>query len=216
MEQFRVFFGGPQKTCAPSDTGTADSGAGVKIHPAVDNGVQAGAADFAGGVLTCHCATNPVRVKVSAQTAHNHACGCTKCWKPEGAIFSQVAVVDRNAVEVIENADKLEIIDESAAIQRHACKGCGVHMYGRIENKDHPFYGLDFIHTELSDDTGWSAPEFAAFVSSVIEGGVDPSRMDGIRARIRALGLQPYDALSPPLMDAIATHIAKSTGALPA
>ena len=216
MKQFHVFFGGPQKTCAPSDTGTADPGAGVKIHPAIDNGVHAGAADFAGGVLTCHCATNPVRVKVSAQTAHNHACGCTKCWKPEGAIFSQVAVVDRNAVEVIENADKLEIIDESAAIQRHACKGCGVHMYGRIENKDHPFYGLDFIHTELSDDTGWSAPEFAAFVSSVIEGGVDPSRMDGIRARIRALGLQPYDALSPPLMDAIATHIAKSTGALPA
>ena len=65
-------------------------------------------------------------------------------------------------------------------------------------------------------DDGWSAPEFAAFVSSVIESGVDPSRMDGIRARLRELGLQPYDALSPPLMDAIATHIAKRTGALPA
>ncbi|OCR21690.1 hypothetical protein AFK24_29560 [Pseudomonas syringae] len=23
-------------------------------------------------------------------------------------------------------------------------------MYGRIENKDHAFYGLDFVHTELS------------------------------------------------------------------
>ncbi|MFC3287338.1 aldehyde-activating protein, partial [Paracoccus aerius] len=62
----------------------------------------------------------------------------------------------------------------------------------------------------------WSAPEFAAFVSSVIESGVDPSRMDGIRARLRELGLEPYDALSPPLMDAIATHLAKRSGALAA
>ena len=27
----------------------------VNIHPSVDNGVKAGSADFAGGVLTCHC-----------------------------------------------------------------------------------------------------------------------------------------------------------------
>ena len=42
-------------------------------------------------------------------------------------------------------------------------------MYGRIENKNHPFYGLDFVHVELSKDQGWAAPEFAAFVSSIIE-----------------------------------------------
>ena len=189
---------------------------GVKIHPAVDNGVKPGKAGFSGGTLQCHCSSNPVRVAVKAQTAHNHVCGCTKCWKPAGAIFSQVAVVGRDAVEVLQGAEKLEIVNKDAPIQRHRCKECGVHMYGRIENKDHPFYGLDFVHTELSGDDGWSAPEFAAFVSSVIESGVDPSRMDGIRARLRELGLQPYDALSPPLMDAIATHIAKRTGALPA
>ncbi len=189
---------------------------GVKIHPAVDDGVRSGKAGFSGGTLQCHCSSNPVRVAVKAQTAHNHVCGCTKCWKPAGAIFSQVAVVGRDAVEVLQGAEKLEIVNKDAPIQRHRCKECGVHMYGRIENKDHPFYGLDFVHTELSGDDGWSAPEFAAFVSSVIESGVDPSRMDGIRARLRELGLQPYDALSPPLMDAIATHIAKRTGALPA
>lgn len=189
---------------------------GVKIHPAVDDGVRPGKAGFSGGTLQCHCSSNPVRVAVKAQTAHNHVCGCTKCWKPAGAIFSQVAVVGRDAVEVLQGAEKLEIVNKDAPIQRHRCKECGVHMYGRIENKDHPFYGLDFVHTELSADDGWSAPEFAAFVSSVIESGVDPSRMDGIRARLRELGLQPYDALSPPLMDAIATHIAKRTGALPA
>ncbi|MDT1062719.1 S-(hydroxymethyl)glutathione synthase [Paracoccus sp. CPCC 101403] len=189
---------------------------GVKIHPAVDNGIKPAKAGFAGGELHCKCASNPVRVAVKAQTAHNHVCGCTKCWKPEGAIFSQVAVVGRDSVEVLSGAEKLEIVNKDAPIQRYRCKDCGVHMYGRIENKEHPFYGLDFVHTELSDQDGWAAPEFAAFVSSIIESGVDPSRMAGIRARLRELGLEPYDALSPPLMDAIATHIAKKSGALAA
>lgn len=188
----------------------------VKIHPAVDNGVKPGKPNFQGGVLTCLCRSQPVKVRIAAQTAHNHVCGCTKCWKPTGAIFSQIAVVGRDKVQVTENGDKLAIVDPNAAIQRYACKNCGVHMYGRIENTGHPFYGLDFVHTELSDEDGWSPAEFAAFVSSIIESGVDPSRMDGIRARLRELGLEPYDALSPPLMDAIATHIAKKTGALPA
>lgn len=189
---------------------------GVTIHPAVDNGVKNGSSGFSGGNLTCHCSSNPVKVSIGAQTAHNHVCGCTKCWKPEGANFAMIAVVSRDSVNVEENGDKLDIVNADAPIQRHACRDCGVHMYGRIENKDHPFYGLDFVHTELSDQDGWSAPEFAAFVSSVIESGVDPAQMDGIRARLRELGLEPYDALSPPLMDAIATHIAKRTGALPA
>ena len=186
---------------------------GVLIHPAVDNGIKRGNPDFSGGVLSCHCAEKPVKLRVNAQTAHNHVCGCTKCWKPDGAVFSQVAVVSRDAVELLENGDKLAIVNADAPIQRHRCQDCGVHMYGRIENNDHPFFGLDFVHTELSPEQGWSAPEFAAFVSSVIESGVDPSRMEGIRSRLRELGLHPYDTLSPPLMDAIATHVAKQQGA---
>jgi S-(hydroxymethyl)glutathione synthase len=87
-------------------------------------------------------------------------------------------------------------------------------MYGRIENKNHPFYGLDFVHVELSKDKGWSAPEFAAFVSSIIESGTKPDQMGAVRARLKELGLQPYDCLSPPLMDAIATHTAKAKGVL--
>jgi S-(hydroxymethyl)glutathione synthase len=66
----------------------------------------------------------------------------------------------------------------------------------------------------LFRESGWAPPEFAAFVSSVIESGVDPSRMAGIRGRLRELRLEPYDALSPPLMDFIATHVAKASGAL--
>jgi S-(hydroxymethyl)glutathione synthase len=186
----------------------------VSIHPAVDGGVKPGNPSFAGGTLTCHCASNPVEVRISSQTAHNHVCGCTKCWKPAGALFSQVAVVASDKLAVTKGGEKLKVVDPNATIQRHACTGCGVHMYGRIENKNHPFYGLDFVHTELSSDQGWSAPEFAAFVSSIIESGADPANMGAVRSRLRELKLEPYDCLSPPLMDAIATHIAKQTGVL--
>ncbi len=138
----------------------------VKIHPSVDGGVKPGAADFKGGTLACKCAQSPVKVAVASQVAHNHACGCTKCWKPEGAAFSVVAVVSRDKVSVLENESKLAVVDPKATIQRFACKTCGTHMYGRIENDRHPFYGLDFVHPELSSESGWAAPEFAAFVSS--------------------------------------------------
>jgi S-(hydroxymethyl)glutathione synthase len=186
----------------------------VKIHPLVDGGLQAGSKDFAGGTLTCRCTSNPVTVRIDAQIAHNHACGCTKCWKPAGATFSVVAVVARDKVKVTANENKLKVVDESATIRRHACTACGVHMYGRIENNKHAFFGLDLVHPELSKDRGWQEPQFAAFVSSVIESGTKPSEMAGIRSRLKELGLEPYDCLSPPLMDAIATNTAKLSGAL--
>lgn len=87
-------------------------------------------------------------------------------------------------------------------------------MYGRVGNKNHPFYGLDFVHSELSGEKGWAPPEFAAFVSSVIESGTPPSKMPAIRTRLREIGLEPYDCLSPVLMDCIAIHIAKQSGIL--
>lgn len=186
----------------------------VSIHPSVDKGIAPARKDFAGGTLACHCSEKPVKLAIKSQSAHNHACGCTKCWKPKGALFSVVAVVTRDKLEVTENADKLAVVDPKATIQRHACKKCGVHMYGRIENTGHPLYGFDFIHTELSPQSGWSEPGFAAFVSSIIEGGADPDKQGAVRARLRELGLEPYDCLSPPLMDFISTQIAKATGVL--
>ena len=190
--------------------------ANISIHPAVDNGVKPGAANFSGGTLVCKCASNPVEVSITGQCAYNHVCGCTKCWKPAGATFSMVAVVPRDKLQVTKNADKLKIADPNAVIQRYACLQCGVHMYGRIENTKHPFYGFDFIHPELSKDQGWAAPEFGAFVSSVIESGTPPNDMPAIRARLRELKLEPYDCLSPGLMDFIATHVAKQSGKLAA
>jgi hypothetical protein len=65
-------------------------------------------------------------------------------------------------------------------------------MYGRIENTKHPFYGFDFVHTELSKEQGWAAPESAAaFVSSIIESGT----LLRIRMR-RSLGWRELAALS--------------------
>ena len=184
----------------------------VSIHPSVDSGIKPAAKDFAGGTLVCKCADKPVKVTITSQSAFNHACGCTKCWKPKGALFSVVAVVARDQLKVTDNAAKLQVADPNAAIRRHVCTGCGVHLYGRIENDKHPLYGFDFIHTELSPQAGWSPPGFAAFVSSIIESGADPHNMGAVRARLRSLGLEPYDCLSPELMDFIATKLATASG----
>src|SRR5699024_5960187 len=97
---------------------------------------------------------------------------------------------------------------------RHACRDCGAHLYGTIENPGHAFHGLAFIHPELSRQSGWGAPTFAAFVSSAIEGGVPPENMDWLRSRLREICLEPYGCLSPPLMDMIATNAAQASGML--
>lgn len=188
----------------------------IKLHPRLDNGIKdyPVVEEFTGGTLKCLCEIDKVEVKVGSQTLHNHACGCSQCWKPEDAKFALVAVVPRETVEVIKNEDKLAIVDESAAIQRHYCKECGAHMYGRIENKDHAFYGLDFVHTELSEEKGWSEPQFAAFVSSVIETGTPVSKMANIREELINMGLPTYDVLSPKLMDMIAAKAAELKGSL--
>jgi S-(hydroxymethyl)glutathione synthase len=189
----------------------------VKIHPSVDNGVKAGSSSFAGGTLKCKCTSDPVTVKIGANVAFNHVCGCTQCWKPsQDTKFSLIAVVSKDKVSVTAHPEKLKVVNASATIQRHACSVCGTHMYGRIE-KDHAFKGLDFVHPELFDVAGWEEPKFAAFVSSIIESGTTkPEEMDGVRARLKELKLEPYDALSPPLMDLIATFTAKAKGVLAA
>lgn len=185
----------------------------LSIHPAIDNGSKPGSDSFAGGTLVCECVDRPVTVKVDSQVLHNHACGCTQCWKPKGALFSIVGVVPTERVKVTANEDKLEVVNPGATILRHACKACRVHMYGLIE-KDHAFKGLAFIHTERSKENGWAPPAFAAFVSSVIESGARPRDMPAIRTRLRDLGLEPYDCLNPPLMDALSVYAAKKAGTL--
>lgn len=180
------------------------------LHPLVDNGLTKGSSDFPGGKLHCHCPSNKIEVTITGNVLHNHACGCSQCWKPVGALFAVIAVVPVDNIEVTANGDKLHILDKSSTIQRNACRECGVHMFGRIE-KDHAFKGLDFVHVELSDEKGWQAPQFAAFVSSIIEKGFDPNGMDAIRSAFKSVGLETYDVLSPPLMDALSTFSAKKS-----
>lgn len=188
----------------------------IKIHPSVDGGLTPAAADFAGGTLACACADSPVLVEITGQVAHNHVCGCTKCWKPDGAWFSLVAVVPTANAAVKANGSKLSVVDPNAVIQRFACTACGVHMHGPVERAGHPFQGLTFVHPERLQQPGWAPPGFAAFVSSIIESGFPPSQMDAVRARLKELGLEPYDCLSPGLMDYIATVVAKASGKLAA
>lgn len=164
--------------------------------------------------MRCLCSAEAVEVKIGAQVAFNHACGCTKCWKPEGALFSVIGVVPSEKVSVISNGAKLKIVDEKAPLQRYACTVCGAHLYGRIQSKDHAFFGLDFIHTELSRDAGWEGPGFGAFVSSLIEAGMPPSKMAAVRQTLREKGLESYDCLSPALMDVLATKAAELKGTL--
>jgi S-(hydroxymethyl)glutathione synthase len=184
------------------------------LHPSINKGITKGSSSFSGGKLHCHCKTSPVTITLTSNIAHNHACGCSKCWKPSGAIFSIVGVVPRSALSVSSGEEKLYIVDESATIQRHACKDCNVHLFGRIE-VDHAFHGLDFVHVELSDEEGWQEVQFAGFVSSVVEQGlVAPEEADKVRGQFKELGLETYDALSPGLMDAIAAFVAKKNGVL--
>ncbi len=186
----------------------------TSIHPGVDQGLKAGAANFAGGTLSCKCSDKKVTVSIKGQTAHNHVCGCTKCWKPSGALFSQIAVTPRDNLKVTANEDKLKVVDPSATIKRYACTGCGVHMYGRIDNTAIRSTASISSIPSCRRSQGWAPPEFAAFVSSIIESGADPAKMGAVRARLKELGLEPYDCLSPPLMDMIATHTAKTKGTL--
>lgn len=184
------------------------------LHPLIDSGITKGSDGFSGGKLHCHCPSNSrVEVAITGNVLHNHICGCSKCWKPTGALFALIGVVPVDNVKVTANENKLIIVDESATIQRHACKDCGVHLFGRIE-QEHAFKGLDFIHVELSDQKGWQEPQFAAFVSSIIEQGFNPEGMDEVRSKFKSLGLEHYDVLSPPLMDALATFTAKKAGKL--
>ncbi|KAL4924243.1 putative glutathione-dependent formaldehyde-activating enzyme [Aspergillus undulatus] len=190
------------------------SASSLSLHPLLDNGIKPGVPNFPGGTLSCHCPTNKASITLTSDVLHNHACGCSKCWKPKGAFFSVVGVVPSTNLSVTSNKEKLAIIDKNAPIQRYACKECGVHLFGRIE-VDHPFKGLDFVHVELSPEggrEGWQAPQFAGFVSSLIGQGLDPDLVPGVRERLRELGIESYDALSPGLMDAIATFNAKKEG----
>src|SRR5882724_3416617 len=181
----------------------------LSIHPCVEHDRHRSAHVVGATILRCLCERERVEIVVRDQFRHNHLCGCSKCWKPRGALFAQTAVVARGSLEIVQYREKLAVVDLSQKIQRHACSGCGAHLYGRVEDDRHHFYGVDFIHPELAATGGGSLPEFAGFVSSVIETGTSPTLMSSVRSRLHALGIPAYDAFSPEIMDVIAWHRVK-------
>src|SRR3989475_10083521 len=92
----------------------------VKIHPSVDGGLKPAAKNFAGGTLFCNCSQKRVEISIKGQSAHNHVCGCTKCWKPKRGLFSQGAGVGRDKMRVKANGGKLAGGGSKANHQRHA------------------------------------------------------------------------------------------------
>ncbi len=177
----------------------------VALHPSVDAPSPPGRLD-ALATLRCRCADAPVEILLTKPLYHNHLCGCSQCWKPPGALFAETAVVSSNGLEPAANTHKLDVVDARQAVRRHACRDCGTHLFGDVPDVNHHFHGLCFVHPELADAAIAGAPEFAGFVSSIIETGASPSLMQSVRRRLAALGIPAYDAFSSEIMDLIAWH----------
>lgn len=156
--------------------------------------------------LSCLCDTDRVEVSLTAPIAHNHLCGCSKCWKPEGALFAQTAVVASDAAVITSGKAKVAVVDPSQSIKRHECRACGTHMIGTVEDPDHHFYGLAFVHPELATTPATGKPEFAGFVSSIIETGTSASAMEAVRRKLDQSSIPAFDVFSPEIMDVIAYH----------
>lgn len=133
----------------------------LALHPAVD--AQA-IGSIVGATLRCKCVIKPVEMTVTEPVYHNHLCGCSRCWKPATALFAQIAVAPAGSVVERANAAKLECVDTTQKIERYRCRACGTHMVGRVSDRDHHFFGLDFIHPELVEGGAQPTVEFAAFV----------------------------------------------------
>lgn len=174
------------------------------LHPLLDQGVLPKVVRFRGGVLACNCVSNPVKAEVASHIQHVHACGCSKCWRPKGALFSIVAMVASNAVSVYQNKSKLRLVSKKDPVQRWACRACGTHMLAPVAD-DQAFSGATYIHPERFEEPGWPAPTYAAYVSSIIDTGFDPKEMKNVRSRLHKAGLDTYDCLSPELMDHVAS-----------
>jgi S-(hydroxymethyl)glutathione synthase len=194
---------------ALSERAEAQQRAKVVIHPVIDQPISMHGEPVADLNIHCRCDASPVEIQILTPIQHNHLCGCSKCWKPEGALFAQTAVSSKDGLVIGGDRDKLVVVDPTQSIVRHACSECGVHLFGLVEDPLHHFYGLIFVHPELAVDRGTVPLEFAGFVSSIIEAGAMPEQMAAVRARIAKLGLPAFDAFSPEIMDLIAWHRVK-------
>ena len=172
----------------------------VHIHPSIDSGVKKGSGSFAGGTLVCKCTDKPVKVGIKGDVAHNHACGCTKCWKPEGATFSVVAVVPRENVTV--TRERRQAADRRCVGDDPALRLQGLrHAYVRPHREHGASVLRPRLHPSRTVPGRWlgGARVCGIRVVGASSPAFKPGEMDGIRSRLKELGLEPYDCLSPPL-----------------
>ena len=124
-------------------------------------------------------ASNPVEVSITSQCAHNHVCGCTKCWKPAGALFAQVAVVPRDKLSVA-NAERLKVVDsnpaDDTAARLHRMRRPHVQPHRSSETRA----PVD-IHTELSEGARLGSSGIALFVCLLDHRDWRAARSDGDR-----------------------------------
>lgn len=184
--------------------------ASVALHPALAaaSNISVPAAPVE---LLCRCEQEPVRVRIQGPWQHTHLCGCSQCWRPSDAALALIAAVPAGLATVIAGSQFLAVVDKTQPIKRHACKRCGTHMVGRVDNTDHHFFGLDFAHPELAG-TPPPKPEFAGFVSSLVEAGTSPVGMVAIRRALARAGIPASDIFSSEIMDLIAWHKLKIAG----
>lgn len=176
----------------------------IQLHPSVGSSAVRSVSEAT--VLRCACPDDVVELTLTAPVAHDHLCGCSKCWKPDGALFARTAVVASDGATVTANEEKLELVEQGMSISRRACRECGVHMIGEVSDPEHHFYGLTFVHPERSDAPSVTAPEFAGFVSSLVENGASASAMEAVHTALGDAGIPAFDAFSPEIMNIIAYH----------
>ncbi len=150
----------------------------------------------------------------SASRAMSHTtmpAGAPNAGSPKAQRSRSLLSFPSSSVTVLENGDKLKV-DRCIRDNSAACLHRLRHPHVRPHREQEPSVLRPRLHSSRTVRGGRlrGTRQFAAFVSSVIESGVDPNEMGGIRARLKEIGLEPYDCLSPALMDAIASHTAKA------
>jgi len=141
---------------------------------AVDNGVKPGSASFSGGSCRASARTNPSKCP-GGQHGAQSCVWLHQVLEAQGAQFSLVAVVARTSSTSRKR--------RQAAHRGRECNHPAPRVQGlrrahvwRIENTSTRSTGwISSYGTVLR--AGWSAPGFAAFVSSIIEDGADPAKM---------------------------------------
>ena len=186
----------------------------ITIHPAVDEGVKPGAKDFAGGTLRCHCATDPVEVRITGMRAQPRVRLHEVLEAEGGAVLAGGGRPARQGAGDQERRQAEGGRPERADPAPRLPRVRRAHARPGRARRNIPSPGWSSSTPSCRRNRAGRPPDFAAFVSSIIESG-DRAREDGRDPRAaEGAGPAPYDWLSPGLMDYIATYTAKASGVL--